>query len=532
MTLEEFGRNFFDPDRRLTSIGGGSIGGKAQGLVDASEILTAKFPAEKFLDLPVNIPAFTVIRTDVFDEFLQRNELEKIAYSDAPDDVIALEFQRASLPAEILGDLRALIQKVHQPLAIRSSSLLEDSLQQPFAGVYMTKMIPNNQPSADERFRKLSEAIKLVYASAFSRSAKDYLRAIQKDPREEKMAVLIQEVVGSRFGDRFYPEISGVARSYHFYATGRARPEHGVVSLALGLGKTIVDGGKCWTYSPAFPTLMPPSTTAELLDQTQVHFWAVNMGKPPAYDPIQETEYLLHLMHTDAEADGALNLLASTYDPQSDRLSMGTTKAGPRILDFSGILRLKEIPLNDVVKVLLQICAEHLLEPVEIEFAVTLHPRRLGLLQVRPMAVPGETVEINERELTGSDLLLASENVLGNGRVNDIHDILFVRPDRFNAKHSKQIAFEIEAMNRHLLEEKKPYILIGFGRWGSSDPWLGIPVTWGQVSGAKSIVEATLENMNIDLSQGSHFFHNLLSFQVTYFCVPHSGKYEINWKWL
>lgn len=530
--MEQFERDFFDPDRPSTWIGSGSIGGKGQGLVNALQILASHFPAEKFPDFTVNVPAFTVIRTDIFDAFLERNALHDVAYSGADDDVIAHEFQRASLPAEILGDLRGLIEKVHTPLAVRSSSLLEDSLRQPFAGVYMTKMIPNNQPSPDERFRKLMEAIKLVYASTFSRSAKDYIRAIKRDPKEEKMGVVIQEVVGRRFGDRFYPDISGVARSYHFYATGRARPDQGVVSLALGLGKTIVDGGKCWTYSPAFPTVPPPSTIRDLLDQSQLDFWAVNMGKPPAYDPIQETEYLVNPKLIDSESDGTLSLLVSTYDAQSDRLSMGTGRVGPRVLDFSGILRLREIPLNEAVKVLLDICGKSLALPVEIEFAVTMNPRRFGFLQVRPMAVPSEKVEIEESDLKAENVLLASENVLGNGSVDTITDIVYVKPDTFDAKHSRKIALEVEAMNRKLLEEDRKYLLIGFGRWGSADPWLGIPVNWGQVSGAGSIVEAMLPNMNIDVSQGSHFFHNLLSFQVSYFCVPDSSAHKIRWDWL
>lgn len=528
MMLQEFGRNFFDPQNRASIIGSGSIGGKAQGLLNAIKILDSSFPADKFPNFAVNVPAFTVIGTDVFDQFLERNNLTEVAYSDNPDDVIALEFQRASLPAEMLGDLRGVIQKVQLPLAVRSSSLLEDSLQQPFAGVYMTKMIPNNQPSPDERFRKLMEAVKLIYASAFSRSAKDYIRAIHRDPHDEKMAVVIQEVVGTRFGDHFYPEISGVARSFHFYATGRARPENGVVSLALGLGKTIVDGGKCWTYSPAFPAVAPPSTIHDLLDASQTQFWAVNMGKPPAYDPIQETEYLSELQNQDAEKDGTLKLLASTYDPQSDRLWMGTGRQGPRLLDFPGILRLKEIPLNEALKTLLEIARKSLAQAVEIEFAVTLHPARLGFVQVRPMALPAQTVEISDQDLRAQNVLLASEHVLGNGAWDGISNVVYVRPDRFDMKNSGAIAQQIEQINRKLVDESKPYLLIGFGRWGSSDPWLGIPVNWGQVSGAKCIVEASLANMNIDLSQGSHFFHNLLSFQISYFSAP----YAIDWDWL
>ena len=271
----------------------------------------------------------TVIRTDVFDAFLERNALTDLAYSESGNDVIAQAFQKALLPMEILGDLRRLIEKVHTPLAIRSSSMLEDALNHPFAGVYFTKMIPNNQPSPDVRFQKLMEAIKLVYASTFSKSAKDYLKAIRRSPTDEKMAVIIQEVVGLRHADRFYPNVSGIAKSYNFYPIGRSRPEDGMASLALGLGKTIVDGGMCWTYSPAYPGISAPSASAgELMEQTQSEFWAVNMGKPPAYDPIKETEYLLQPNLSDAEADGTLSHIASVYDVQDDRISIGLDRRG------------------------------------------------------------------------------------------------------------------------------------------------------------------------------------------------------------
>lgn len=530
--LQEFHRDFFDPERRSTFIGEGSIGGKAQGLVFIRDILAAAFPPEKKIILDLNIPAFTVVRTDVFDAFIERNDLRRFVSSTTPDDVIAHEFQHASLPAEILGDLRGLVASTHTPLAVRSSSLLEDALHQPFAGVYMTKMIPNSQASPDERFRKLMEAIKLIYASVYFTAARDSIRAAGRDPGEEKMAVLIQEVVGSRFGERFYPHISGVARSYHFYATGRTRPEHGVASLALGLGKTVVDGGKCWTYSPAFPTLPPPVTPAELREQSQSQFWAMNMGKPPEYDPIRETEYLTIGDLPDAEADGTLNLLASTYDPQSDRLTPGITRTGPRVLDFSGVLRLKEIPLNDVIRKLLEICQEAYHTPVEIEFAVTLNPNRFGFLQVRPMLISTEVVEVRDDEMKSERALVASTMVLGNGVSVMIRDVVYTKPETFDPKYSPRIALELESINRDLLAEGIPYLLIGFGRWGSSDPWLGIPVNWGHISGARAVVEAIQPGRPVDLSQGSHFFHNLMGFQVSYFSVPGETELPIRWDWL
>jgi hypothetical protein len=531
--IQEFRGEFFDPDRRLTSIGSGSIGAKASGLAFMDDILGSKLEDGISERIQVSIPSFTVIRTDVFDAFLKQNALSEMAYSESANDVIAQAFQKATLPAEILGDLRRLIEKVHTPLAIRSSSMLEDALNHPFAGVYITKMIPNNQPSADVRFQKLMEAIKLVYASTFSKSAKDYIKAIKRSPYDEKMAVIIQEVVGSRHADRFYPNVSGIAKSYNFYPMSGSKPEDGMASLALGLGKTIVDGGLCWTYSPAYPRIgAPVASGGDLMEQTQTEFWAVNMGKPPAYNPIKETEYLRQLSLSDAEADGTLSHIASVYDIQEDRMSIGLNREGPRVLNFAGLLALQQVPFNHVVRSLLRVSQEALGAPVEIEFAATFDPHRFGFLQVRPMAVPSGQVDIPERELKGKSVLLASENVLGNGIIETIQDIVYVKPEGFEAKLTPRIAMELETVNRGLLDKGRPYVLIGFGRWGSSDSWGGIPVEWGQVCGAKVIVEATGPTMNVELSQGSHFFHNLSSFEVFYFCVPNSGEYSIDWEWL
>ncbi len=531
--IQEFQGEFFDPNRRLTSIGSGSIGAKASGLAFIDEVLKSKLNSQDSGQSQVTIPSLTVIRTDVFDAFLKRNGLIDMAYSESANDVIAHAFQKALLPAEILGDLRRLIEKVHTPLAIRSSSMLEDAINHPFAGIYVTKMIPNNQPSPDIRFQKLMEAIKLVYASTFSKSAKDYLKAIRRSPEDEKMAVIIQEVVGMRHADRFYPNVSGIAKSYNFYPIGRSRPEDGVASLALGLGKTIVDGGMCWTYSPAYPGISAPTASAvELMEQTQSEFWAVNMGKPPAYDPLKESEYLLQSNLSDAEADGTLSNIASVYDVQDDRLSIGLISEGPRVLNFAGLLALKGIPFNDVISSLLNISQQALGAPVEIEFAATFNPFRFGFLQIRPMVVPGDKIDIAEEELKGEHVFIASKNVLGNGMIETIRDIVYVKPNEFEAKYSPRIALELETVNRGLLDKRRPYVLVGFGRWGSSDPWGGIPVEWGQVCGAKVIVEAMGPTMNVELSQGSHFFHNLSSFEVCYFCIPSSGEYSIDWEWL
>ncbi|MGB2986756.1 MAG: PEP/pyruvate-binding domain-containing protein [Phycisphaerae bacterium] len=536
--FHRFDRKFFDSDQDFTLIGSGALGGKAQGLAFIKGVLERDLPADTFSGIEVGVPRLTVITTDHFDRFMQRNDLRERAFSDAPDDRIAHAFQSAELPVEIVGDLRGLIEKVHTPLAIRSSSLLEDALHHPFAGVYATKMIPNNQLDATTRFRKLVEAIKFVYASTFFKGAKSYMKAIGHGLENEKMAVIIQEVVGRRYGDRFYPTLSGVARSYNFYPTGRARPEHGVVNLALGLGKTIVDGGVSWTYSPAFPAVAPPyGSIGELLKQTQTVFWTVNMGKPPSYDPIHETEYLVRASLENAEADGTLRYVASTYIAASDRLNMGIGSPGPRAITFAPILDLPDIPLNNLAKTLLRISEQAAEAKVEIEFAMTLDPEqglpaRFGFLQVRPMMVSDEFVEVSAEEMAAENVLAASESVLGNGVINTLEDVVYVRPEEFEAKHTPEIAAEIEAMNVELVKAERPYLLIGFGRWGSSDPWLGIPVTWPQVSGAKVIVEATTPEMNVDPSQGAHFFHNITSLRVSYFSVHHAGEWEIDWDWL
>jgi hypothetical protein len=536
--LPQFGRQFFGAAEAFTRIGSGELGGKAAGLeLIREQILSALDPAA-FPDIAVGVPTLTVLTTELFDLFMTRNDLYPIALAEEPDERIAAAFQDADLPAEFVGDLRALITKVHTPLAVRSSSLLEDALDHPFAGVYETKMIPNNQPDTDTRFRRLVEAIKFVYASVFFRQAKSYIRSIGQDPRAEKMAVVIQEVLGSRYGDRFYPFLSGVGRSYNYYPSGHGTPADGVINLALGLGKQIVDGGLSWTYCPVYPQAPAPfKGIGDLLKNTQTEFWAVNMGKPPRHDPIHETEYLVRAALADAELDGTLEHLVSVYDPRSDRFYPGLRPNGPRLLDFAPILTAGALPLNDLVRLLLERSAQALGADVEIEFAVDYErrrtpPARFGFLQVRPMKVSDQEIRIVPEAMEGAAVVLASDQVLGNGQRDDIRDVVFVKPAAFDPKFTPRIAQELDQINRSFLDEERPYLLIGFGRWGSSDPWLGIPVDWGQISAARVIVEATLPDMNPDLSQGSHFFHNLIGFQVLYLSVRHSGRYRIDHEWL
>ena len=537
-SLTRFDRNFFTAKEKFTCIGSGSIGGKAQGLAYIRKVLEQTVAGRFLPEISVAIPTLTVIATDFFDLFMEQNSLYDVACSDSRDDQIARAFQRAELPPQLVGDLRALITQVKTPLAIRSSSMLEDAMFEPFASVYKTKMIPNNQQDADSRFRKLVEGIKYVYASTFFKNAKGYMQATKHTTADEKMAVIIQEVVGAAINRRFYPDISGVARSYNFYPIGLAQPEDGVVDLAVGLGKVIVDDGMAWSYSPAVPQANPPyNAVKDLLKQTQREFWAINMGEPPAYDPIKEVEYMNKYNLADAEADGALNFTASTYRIQDDRIVFGVREPGPRVVDFATILKLDHLPLNDLLRELLMVCEDTLGTMVEIEFAATVdrdrgRPARFGFLQVRPMVVSGTEVEVSPSKLTGDNVLVASEATLGNGVIDTIEDVVFVRPETFNAAHTETMVGELEMMNRSLLESARPYLLIGFGRWGSTDPLGGIPVNFGQISGAKVIVEATLPAMSSAPSQGSHFFHNVTSFQVFYFSVDEFEESRIDWSWL
>jgi hypothetical protein len=522
----------------FTRLGQGEIGGKAAGLVGMRQALEARFPEGRFEGLRVDIPRMTVLTTDLFERFVRDNELEYLAASDFSDEQIALQFQRAELAPDAVGDLLALISSVHEPLAIRSSSLLEDAVHAPLAGVYETKMIPNNQPEAESRFRRLMEAIKFVYASTYFRQARDYFRALGKDILQERMAVIIQEVVGLRFGERYYPTVSGVARSYNFYPTGNARPHEGVVMLALGLGKTIVDGERAWSYCPAWPQAPPPYVSVEqLLENTQSRFWAVSMATAREYEPVREAEYLEHPGLDAAELDGSLRYVCSTYDPQSDRLNMGLAAGGPRLLDFSPILKGRVAPLNELVGMVLSTAEQSTGGDVEIEFALAFDPdhgkeSRFGFLQVRGLTEAAEGARVEVGEVAGPEAVVFSRRAMGNGLLTGIRDVVYVRPETFQAAATPAVAAEVARLNARLLEQGVPYVLLGFGRWGSADPWLGIPVVWGQISGARVIVEATAAQMNPDLSQGSHFFHNLTALGALFFAVPDQACGWIDWDWL
>jgi len=524
---------FTESGERFGQVGDGSPGGKAQGLFRIAEVLRARLPPDRFPGVTVEIPRMVVLTTSFFDAFVEENHLGDLDLADLSDDRIAHAFVRAEIPARYVGDLRGIAEVARTPLAVRSSSLLEDALEAPLAGVYATKMTPNHQPDADTRFRRLAEAVKFVIASTFFAGARRYRASLGTVPAE-KMAVIVQEVVGERRNDRFYPTISGVGRSWNFYPSGHARPEDGVLDLALGLGKTIVDGGRAWSICPAWPRTPPPwKSLGELVENTQTRFWAVHMGRTPAHDPLRETEWLVQASLSDADYDNTLRFVASTWDPERDRLLPTVSVPGARVLDFAPILQLGETPLVAVAREVLAVAEEHAGSAVEVEFAAVLDrkegvPLRLGFLQVRPMAVAREPVEVPDT--SGPGVLLASSYALGNGVREDICDVVWLDPEVFDRHLTVDVAREIEAINATLLAEGRPYVLIGFGRWGTTDPWYGVPVDWGQIAGARVIVEAALPEGDADLSQGSHFFHNVTAFRVLYLSVRRGER--IDWAWL
>jgi len=534
--LPVFSRGTWESGEVASRIGRGEIGGKAAGLVLMADSLLGRIDPDEFPDFRVAIPRMVVLPTGLFDSFMELNDLWDLSLSDASDARIAHAFQKATLPPEYLGDLRDFISQVSAPLAVRSSSLLEDALNHPFAGVYATKMIPNNQSDTDTRFQRLVEAIRFIYASAFFKSAKSYFQGAGLDHASEKMALVVQEVVGTHHRDRFYPEMAGVARTFNYYPSGGAKPTDGVVNLALGLGRQIVDGELSWSYCPVQPAVPPPfNSVGDRMRNTQTTFWAVNMGPPPPPDPMGETEFLLKVDLGEAETDGLLDHLVSTYDAPSDRLRMGLGTKGPRILDFGPLLVGQTLAFNDLILKILPLAEETAGFPVELEFAVDRDETgqyRLCLLQMRAMAVPEGDSQVLPEELDGPDVILASAHGLGHGRKDDIRDIVFVKPDDFQLAKTRAIAQEIEKVNHSLQSAGRPYLLIGFGRWGSADPWLGVPVAWGQISGARVIVETSNGDLNPDPSQGSHFFHNLISFGVFYLTVRGTGNGSVDWDWL
>jgi len=537
--VADFDPNTFDPRSNFFArIGNGSLGGKARGIAFVRYLLNYHGIGRRMPGVRIAVPPTIVLATDCFDRYLERNDLSDLALNSRDDDRILEAFLRAPLPRDVVRKLRSFVEAVTWPLAVRSSSLLEDSHYQPFTGVYDTLMLSNNHPDARVRLRQLTEAVRRVYASTFLCQAKDYLHATPFRLEEERMAVAIQKVVGSYHGMRFYPDFAGVARSYNYYATAPILPEDGIAAVVLGMGRSVVAGERCLSFCPRHPqAIMQFSNVEEILASTQREFWALELrnGAPPGGEQgMREKRFGLDA----AEEDGTLYAVGSTYSAESHSVHDGLARPGVRLVTFAPILKHGVFPLADVLSALLDLGAQGMNRPAEIEFAARLspdpsQPHEFGFLQMRPLARAHETENLDLDGVAPELLLCRSTQVMGNGSIDGIEDVVVVDFHRFNRAESRAAAQEIARFNAELLEQGRSYLLIGVGRWGSTDPWLGIPVTWDQIAGARVIVESGFRDFRVTPSQGSHFFQNLTSFQIGYFTVNEDfGEGFIDWDWI
>lgn len=518
-----FQRDRFDRYSNFARIGDGSLGGKGRGLAFIDNMVKRHAEFDEFENAQVVIPKTVVLCTDIFDEFMDTNNLYQLALSDASDDEILRHFLRAKLPDRLVEDFFAFFDVVKSPIAIRSSSLLEDSHYQPFAGIYSTYMIPYLSDKY-EMLRMLSDAIKGVYASVYYKDSKAYMQATSNVIDQEKMAVILQEVVGTQYGDRYYPSISGVARSVNYYPINDEQAEEGTVSLALGLGKYIVDGGLTLRVCPYHPDKVLQTSEMEMaLRETQTRFYALDLKNMGQNFSLDDGFNLLKLPVKEAEADGSLNYIASTYDPYDMVIRDGIYPGGRKVITFANILQHDVFPLPRILQLVQKYGQGEMRRPVEIEFAVNFNAKEKNgtfyLLQIRPMVDMKADLAEDLNLIPTEQILLRSENALGQGVMDDIQDVIYVKTDGYSASNNQLIAYDIEKLNRRFLDEGKHYVLVGPGRWGSSDTWLGIPVKWPNISAARVIVEAGLTNYRVDPSQGTHFFQNLTSFGVGYFTI-------------
>jgi CheY-like chemotaxis protein len=538
LLIGDFNTKTFKPsESSFLRIGAGSLGGKARGLAFVRHLLRKSRIMRRFPGIRIAVPPALVLATEIFDQFMSENNLLDFALQCEDDGEILQRFLAATLPAKLQEDLTVFLAEVTYPLAVRSSSLLEDSQYQPFTGVYETLMLGNQSPDPDIRRAELVDAIKRVYASTFSRHAKAYVRATPYRLEEEKMAVILQQLVGTRHGQRFYPDFSGVVRSHNFYPVPPMTFADGIAAVALGLGRAVVDGGKCLTFCPRYPqNLLQFSSVDDILTNSQTEFWALSLdglheGRPGH----------LHEMRFDldaAEADGTLAAVGSTYSDDNQAVYDGVSRPGVRIVSFAPILKHGTFPLAAILETLVHEAEDTLGNPVEIEFAVCL-PRHFrgiaefGFLQVRPLTLARDHQDMALENVDTQLILCQSSKVLGNGRIENLYDVVLVDSQRFERSRSQEVAKAVAYLNGVLNSENRPYLLIGVGRWGSNDPWLGIPVEWDEISGARVIVEAGFHDFRVTPSQGSHFFQNLTAFQVGYFTVnPDAGEGSIDWEWL
>ena len=516
----------FDEYSNFARIGNGSLGGKGRGLAFMGTMVT-RYPKLECENFSVNIPRTVVICTDIFDEFMEQNNLYPIALSDASDEEILTAFEKAKLPDHVIDDLLALFEVVHHPIAVRSSSLLEDSHYQPFAGIYSTYMIPKPN-DREAMMRLLRSAIKAVYASVFYRDSKAYLTATQNLIDQEKMAIVLQEVVGEEYNDLFFPTLSGVARSLNYYPIGDECPEDGIANIALGLGKYIVDGGLTLRFSPRHPRhILQLSSIDTALKETQRQFYALDLKNASTEFKTDDAFNLLKPRVKEIEKLPEIRYIASTFDPYDQTIRDGHYPGGRTIVSYANILQHDAFPLAKTIDRLLHIGRQEMGRHVEIEFAMHIQEKKAQfyILQIRPIVENKDIVEEDLTLIPKEDVVVYSPSTLGNGIINDVFHVLYVKSDRFDPAHTMLIAREIERINTDLVSQQKGYVLVGPGRWGSSDPWLGIPIKWPHISGARLIVESTLENYRVDPSQGTHFFQNLTSFGVGYLTInPSCGE--------
>jgi len=520
-----FQRDRFDQYSNFARIGEGSLGGKGRGLAFIDAMIKRNVSFENFENTQITIPKTVVLCADNFSEFMELNQLYPIALSELSDDEILKHFLKARIPKRLIADLHAFLRAIDSPIAVRSSSLLEDSHYQPFAGIYSTYMVPYNAESKTQMLEMVTEAIKAVYASVFYHDSKAYMTATKNVIDEEKMAIVLQEICGNAYENRFYPSFSGVARSLNYYPIGAEKPEDGIANIALGLGKYIMDGGTSLRFSPAYPNNILQTSTLEFaLRETQTYFNALDLGQMHFVPQVDDGFNLLKLRVSDAEKDGTLRYIASTFNPQDQVINDSLYEGGRKIITFANILKHNVFPLSETLKEVLRIAQVEMGRPIEIEFAVNLDYSPLKqhvfyLLQIRPIVDSKEMVNENIGAIPEENAIITCKSALGHGISTDIYDIIYVKPEAFNAAKNQLIVTELERINRELISENRHYVLVGPGRWGSADSWLGIPVKWSNISNARLIVECGLSNYRVDPSQGTHFFQNLTSFGVAYFTI-------------
>ncbi len=538
LLIGDFNAATFKPsESSFLRIGAGSLGGKARGLAFVRHLLRKNRIVRRFPGIRIAVPPALVLATDTFDQFMSENNLLDFALQCEDDAEILQKFLAAPLSAELQESLRVFLAEVKYPLAVRSSSLLEDSQYQPFTGVYETFMLGNQSSDPAVRLAELIDAIKRVYASTFSRHAKAYVRATPYRLEEEKMAVIVQQLVGTAHGQRFYPDFSGVVRSHNFYPVEPMTFADGIAAVALGLGRAVVDGGKCLTFCPRYPqNLLQFSSVDDILSNSQTEFWALDLdgASQGLAGHLHEMRFGLDA----AEADGTLPAIASTYSVENEAVYDGVSRPGVRIVSFAPMLKHGMFPLAPILETLVRAGEDALGIPVEIEFAVRLprHPREtaeFGFLQIRPLTLSRDHQDLSFENIDPQQILCQSSKVLGNGRIENLQDLVVVDSQRFERSRSQEVAKAVAHFNGLLSSENRPYLLIGVGRWGSNDPWLGIPVDWDEISGARVIVEAGFHDFRVTPSQGSHFFQNLTAFQIGYFTVnPDAGEGSVDWEWL